>query len=177
MQATGKIIGGNGQIILPPPGGKLCNFLEATNHSTTSSIDTDIYTCTHTTTWKPSTVFANIHHPAFTITAKHGQKAGRSLLRYPLCTVKRGRSLWSLRSFSLSLPVSQEFSTLGSLHFYTHRGKITIRQLYLPRFKKKKKARNSLCKCPGKADTTAVSPTALAITIRGGGKKKNPSLI
>lgn len=63
----GKIIGGNGQTVVPPHGGKLYNFLEATHHSTTSSIDIDIYTCTHTTTWKPSTMFANIQHPAFTI--------------------------------------------------------------------------------------------------------------
>lgn len=49
-----------------------------------------------------------------------------------------------------------------------HGSKITIRQLIYLGLKKKE--RNSLCKCPVKADTRTVSPTVVASTIRGGEK-------
>lgn len=92
----GKIIGGNGQIILPPHGGKLYNFLEATNHSTTGSIDIDTYTCTHT-----GTKHRVCKHPPSCVynAAKHHQKAGRFLLSdtLPALSNREGHFAWSLR--------------------------------------------------------------------------------
>lgn len=99
---TGKVTGGDKQITLPPNGGKLYRNL----------LVEYIYDA-HTSTWTPSTVFAN-RHPALTIlqnTARE-QTAAR---RYPLCTV-RGHFACSL----LSLSTSHEFSTLRLLNFHMH---------------------------------------------------------
>ena len=70
---------------------------------------------THTTTWKISTVFANIlHHPAFTRLQILARDWEISTLSYPLCTVKVGRSFCLVTS--IILPASQEFSTFGLLN-------------------------------------------------------------
>lgn len=111
-------------------------------------------------------MFTNIHRPAFTILQNRPESWEGAALRYPLCTVKHRRS-FCLVCLVLPLPASQEFSTLGLLNFHMDQSKITIQQLYSPRLKKKK----FIVQCLGKADTRTASPTALAITIRRGGKK------
>lgn len=151
----GKIIGGDGQIILPPNGGKLYNFLEATNRGTIAFVD-----YISATTWKPRTVF---EHPfCLYNTAKHGQRAGRLLLLDILFALsnREGHFAWSL---IFPPGITGVFYFWDCSTFICIGVKITIQQLYSPWFKKK-----FIVQCPGKADTKTVSPTVLAITMGGG---------
>lgn len=91
----GKIIGGNEQIVLPPHGGKLYNFLEATHRSTIGSIG-----MIHPHVYIPESKHRVCKHPPSCLhnTAKHHQKAGRFLLLDTLAALsnREGHFAWSL---------------------------------------------------------------------------------
>lgn len=75
----GKLIGGDGQISVPPHGGKLYNFLEATNRSTTSLYrHTDMYINAHTHHYLEDKYCVCKHPPPSCIyqTANLGQRLG-----------------------------------------------------------------------------------------------------
>lgn len=156
-----KIIGGRAQIILPPHGGKLYNFLEATKHST-GSIAIDAHTCIYTLEPKHRVCKRpSLRHSQYCKTRPESREI--STLWYPPCTVKPGRSLCLVtqithrRSFLL-----WDYSTFLCIGVQWPFGNFNYVSW-------KKKERNSLCKCPGEGDTRAVSPTALEITTGGGG--------